>query len=239
MICSWRGLRFGACATLKTFVYMHMDVRQFEQAVADHQRMVFNLALHVLRDRALAEELAQDVFLSLYQHGDRIESPEHLMRWLRQVTVRRCLDQLRRRRYRRWLQLSEIEYGVEIPGGSSHSPSRDPWLAGRLQRLIRALPPAVRVVLVLRYQQDLDVAEIGRLLGLTEPGVRKKLRQALTHLKLRLESPRISGPRGPALPPGASETALSSDSQAQNGAELLRSYTRSQVRGPRPAQPRG
>lgn len=193
-----------------------MDVRQFEQAVADHQRMVFNIALHVLRDHALAEELTQDVFLALYQHGNRIESPEHLVHWLRQVTARRCLDQLRRQRYRRWLQLSEIEDSGEIAGGSSQPSFPDPWLAGRLRRHIRALPPTVRVVLVLRYQQDLDVAEIGRLLGLTEPGVRKKLRQALAYLKLRLDSPRISGPRGPALKSGASGTTLSSGSQGQD-----------------------
>ena len=52
-------------------------VDTFEAAVREHQAMVFSVAYHFLQDHAVAEELAQEVFLELYRHWDEIESREH------------------------------------------------------------------------------------------------------------------------------------------------------------------
>jgi RNA polymerase sigma-70 factor (ECF subfamily) len=60
---------------------------EFARLVRQHQAMVFSVAWHFLRDRALAEELAQEVFLALYQHLGTLESPEHILFWLRKVTT--------------------------------------------------------------------------------------------------------------------------------------------------------
>lgn len=154
--------------------------------------MVFGIALHALRDRSMAEEITQDVFLALLEHRERIQSDEHLVYWLRQVTSRRCIDQMRRQRWRRWLLLSEA--GEAAGGVASSTAPGDPLLSARLEKLIRALPAPVRVALVLRYQVDLDPAEIGRVLGLPEKTVRKKLRHALNILKSRLDRPRTVMP---------------------------------------------
>ena len=50
------------------------DSLAFAELVQEHQGMVFSIAYHFLRDRALAEDLAQEVFLELYQGLDRIQS---------------------------------------------------------------------------------------------------------------------------------------------------------------------
>ena len=173
-----------------------MEAGQFEQAVSEHQRMVFSIALHSLRDRGLAEEITQDVFLALLEHGDGIESAEHLVHWLRRVTTRRCIDQLRRHWWRRRVALHEGEGDGATAGGAPG----DPLLWGRLQRIMQSLPATARLALVLRYQEDLEPAEIGRLLGVAESAVRKQLRRALTHLRARLERPRMADGGGGARP---------------------------------------
>lgn len=165
-----------------------METEAFEQAVREHQRMVFSIALNALRNRALAAEITQDVFLALLEHGGGIESAAHLVYWLRRVTSRRCIDQMRRQRLRRWLPLSDVHEAA----GTAGAADRDPLLSQRLARLIAALPAATRLALVLRYQEDLEPAEIGRVLGIPENAVRKKLRHALRSLKLRLAPPRPS-----------------------------------------------
>src|SRR5512144_1562518 len=76
------------------------DHDAFATLVAGHERMVFGIALHFFDDRAIAEELAQDVFLQLFQRLRDIESAAHLVFWLRQVTSRRCIDEMRRKRPR-------------------------------------------------------------------------------------------------------------------------------------------
>ena len=62
--------------------------------------MVYSIALRMLGDTGLAEELAQDVFLELHGAMRRMESEEHLRFWLRRVAMCRALDALRRRRSR-------------------------------------------------------------------------------------------------------------------------------------------
>src|SRR3569833_1174740 len=82
----------------------------FEQMVDEHQSMVFSLAWRMTGDRGLAEEIAQDVFLELDRHMDRIESPEHAKYWLRRVAINRASDALRRLKVRGvdlWVEMDE------------------------------------------------------------------------------------------------------------------------------------
>ena len=72
------------------------DRAAFAELVRKHQAMVFSIALHSLRDAALAEELAQEVFLDLYNHLGDLQSAAHVEFWLRKVASRRCIDYVRR-----------------------------------------------------------------------------------------------------------------------------------------------
>ena len=78
-------------ATLDTAVEPLSPLR-FDGLVTRHQSMVFSIAFHFLQDRSAAEELAQDVFLQLFRHLDRLESADHVTFWLRRVTAHRCID---------------------------------------------------------------------------------------------------------------------------------------------------
>src|SRR5215510_3134832 len=73
------------------------DQTAFADLVRDHQAMVFSLAHYFSRDRATAEDLAQEVFIHLYQNLGAIESPAHLKFWLRRVTSHRCIDYARKK----------------------------------------------------------------------------------------------------------------------------------------------
>ena len=70
--------------------------------------MVFSLAYHFLHDAALAEEVAQDVFLELHGRLGALESPAHIRHWLRRVTAHRSIDQSRRRKVRPQVGLDEV-----------------------------------------------------------------------------------------------------------------------------------
>src|SRR5687768_1015452 len=111
------------------------DPVAFAALVRRHESMVFSLALHALRNRAAAEDLAQDVFLELYRGLGRIESAAHLAAWLRRVTSHRCIDELRRLPRR-------MELGVDVlPDRPGPASSRELFLERRLQELVARLPP--------------------------------------------------------------------------------------------------
>ncbi|HXM40189.1 MAG TPA: sigma-70 family RNA polymerase sigma factor [Bryobacteraceae bacterium] len=152
----------------------------FASLVRQHQAMVFSIAWHMLRDRAVAEELAQDVFLSLHQHLAELESPEHIQFWLRRVTSNRALDVVRRRQRRPMVSLENAPEPVAL------TPTGDPLLGTALKKLVAALPEKSRAIVVLRYQEDLDPAEIARVLGIPVGTVKSQLQRALALLREKL-----------------------------------------------------
>ncbi len=74
------------------------DHSAFADLVREHQAMVFSLAHYFSHDRGTAEDLAQEVFIHLYQNLKSIESPAHLKYWLRRVTSHRCIDHARKQK---------------------------------------------------------------------------------------------------------------------------------------------
>jgi RNA polymerase sigma-70 factor (ECF subfamily) len=153
--------------------------RTFAAAVERHQSLVFSLAYHMLRNAALAEEVAQEVYLRLYQDFGRIDSEPHMVHWLRRTTTHRCLDVLRRSAGRRPIPLEDVE--VAAPTAALY----DPILTRTLRRLVAELPAAARAVVVLRYQEDLDPREIAQVLDLPVNTVKSRLQRALIVLRGR------------------------------------------------------
>src|SRR5436305_11124801 len=131
------------------------DHDAFAELIEEHEAMVFSIALHFFADRGRAEELAQEVFLQLYRSVGSIESNAHLTFWLRQVTTRRCIDQIRKPRPR-LVDLADID--LQSPGEM-----RDSLLDRKLRELIARLPEMQRLIVTLRYQEDLDPSEICRI----------------------------------------------------------------------------
>ncbi len=149
-----------------------------------HQSMVFSLAYNFLRNRAVAEELTQDVFLNLHQHIDRLESPSHVTFWLRRVTSNRCIDESRRRKLRPRFSLEEVAEPVAV------SRPEDPMLSARLQRMVASLPEKAKLVVLLRFQEDLDPSEIAAVLEMPVSTVKSHLHRSLAILKGKLERSR-------------------------------------------------
>jgi RNA polymerase sigma-70 factor (ECF subfamily) len=146
--------------------------------------MVYSIVWHILRDRAVAEELAQDVFLSLYQHLSEMESADHVLFWLRRVATNRALDVARRRQRRPMVSLENVPEPVAMASSS------DPLLGKALRKLVAALPEKARAIVVLRYQEDLDPTEIARILGIPVGTVKSQLQRALTLLRDKLSRSR-------------------------------------------------
>ena len=156
------------------------DASAFAALVRRHQSMVFSLALHVLRNRSAAEDLAQEVFLELYRSLRKLESAAHVVSWLRRVTSHRCIDELRRARHRMELQTDTLPEPAETPA------TREVFLEGRLQELVTDLPTNARMVMVLRYQEDLEPSEIAETLKMPINTVKSHLRRSLAVLRAAL-----------------------------------------------------
>ncbi|MGO9230736.1 MAG: RNA polymerase sigma factor [Bryobacteraceae bacterium] len=153
----------------------------FGKLLRQHQAMVFSIALHFLHDRATAEEVAQEVFLSLHRNLHQIESAAHATAWLRKVTVQRAIDEGRRRSRKPQVALED----VAEPAAAGVKPG-DPLLSELLRKLIATLAEAPRMVMVLRYQEDLEPAEIAAALEMPVATVKSHLQRSLALLREKL-----------------------------------------------------
>ena len=157
--------------------------------------MVFSLALRFLRNREVAEELAQDVFLQCYRQIDRIEDGAHACSWLRRAICHRSIDELRKRRFRPAIGLDDI------PEPAAVGAMPDLMLRDRLRGMVEALPEKARMVVVLRYQEDLSPTEIGEMLDMPVSTVKSHLHRSLAVLRGRLEKKGLAkAQRGGELP---------------------------------------
>jgi RNA polymerase sigma-70 factor (ECF subfamily) len=156
------------------------DHAAFGDLVRTHQSMVFGLACHIVRDRAAAEDLAQEVFLELYRGLARLESPAHVTFWLRRVTSHRGIDRRRRAEHRTELPIDTAPEPAVLPA------PRDPLLEARLRACVAELPARARAVMALRYQEDLETAEIALILGMPVNTVKSHVRRSVAWLRARL-----------------------------------------------------
>lgn len=137
----------------------------FEDLYRERYAPMVRVAALLVDRTDLAEEMVQDAFARLYSHWGQVDSPRA---YLRTAVVNRCNDALRRRR----------RAAREAPPGEPVSGPPDPlWDA------IAGLPRRQRIVIVLRFYEDLDLEEIAAVIGARPGTARSLLHRALTNLR--------------------------------------------------------
>ena len=145
--------------------------------------MVFGIAVRLLNDSGTAEEVAQDVFLELYDSLPKLEGTEHVKFWLRRVALHRATDALRRRKHRPELVAEEWEesrHDLPQPGDSQ-------GVTERLESLLRGLPEPYRTTVILRYADEASPDEIALILGRPVATVKSHLQRGLGMLRQKAD----------------------------------------------------
>ena len=135
-----------------------MTKAEFESSVREYQGMVYSIACSFFHNATIAEDVAQEVFLRLYEGHRNVEIGPHCVAWLRRSTVHRCIDTVRRASHGNEISMDPLP---DIP---VDAPETDPLLQEHVRRLVASLPEKTRAVMVLRFGEDLDADEIGRTL---------------------------------------------------------------------------
>jgi RNA polymerase sigma factor (sigma-70 family) len=176
-----------------------MDRRQaFAELVRRYQDLAYACAYAQLGNLSLAEEAAQEAFVTAWERLDQLRDPAAFPGWLRAIVRTQC-GRLTRGGHLVLVPLAAAgETAAAAPDAQAALERRE---AGEeLLDLIRALPEGERVVTLLHYLGGRDQAEIAAFLGLSPGAVAKRLfsarrrmkRQALDALSLRLDAARPS-----------------------------------------------
>lgn len=164
------------------------DAGAFEDLYGRHRQRLFHFLLGQLRDRALAEELFQDIWQRVIgaRHSWRPEAS--FGTWLYRIAHNRLNDHWRASRHRPAAPIDAERRTLEIldPDDPERLAERDQTRA-RLQQALDELPEDQRQAVLLRLQGELSLEEIGEVTGVGRETVKSRLRYALDKLRSRLE----------------------------------------------------
>ncbi len=180
---------------LKSAIAMEAAAPTVETLVADHSRMVFRIAYSILRNHHDAEDAAQECFLRVWKHKDRLHEISNAKTWLARIAWTTALDKRRSSRAMGSLSvvsLSDEQSGAELAQSIPDlTVAADQQLASAqmqqmLERLVVRLPEDLRNTLELSTIQELNSAEIAEVMKIPEGSVRTRLFRARKQLKEKL-----------------------------------------------------
>jgi RNA polymerase sigma-70 factor, ECF subfamily len=161
-----------------------LQSRQYKEAFAllapRYRDKVFRLSFSMLRDRSLAEDTAQDVFLRVWRALPGFAGQSALSTWIYAITKNACLSELRKRRPQVSLDLNEDEYHPEI--AALAAPETDDSATVSVGQLLDQLPERYRQAVVLFYMEDKSYEQTAESLGLPLGTVKALLHRARKRL---------------------------------------------------------
>jgi RNA polymerase sigma-70 factor, ECF subfamily len=171
------------------------DEAAFTELVRTYQDRVFGLTYRMLGDRAEAEDLAQEVFVTVFKSIDAFRGEAQLGTWIYRVAANHCKNRLKY--HARRARSAQREYmdgdhgGDATAGPSARIAGPEAAAVGReAERLVRealaSLPDDHRELIVLRDLENLSYEEIRGLTGLVEGTIKSRLHRARLALQKRV-----------------------------------------------------
>jgi RNA polymerase sigma-70 factor (sigma-E family) len=158
------------------------DEESFRRFAIEHAAKLRRSAYLFCGDWHLAEDLMQTTLIKIYRSWSRVEKDESLANYGRTVLLRTWLDEKRRP----WRRSEQSEAAVPERLDESRGPDDSPerlWARDLVHRGLLRLPPRQRAVLVLRYFDDLSVAEAAAVMGCSQGTVKSQTARGLDALR--------------------------------------------------------
>lgn len=149
--------------------------------------MVMRVAFTYVKDKQLAEDLAQEVFIRCYQHLHTFEHRSSYKTWVYRITVNHCKDHVRSWSFRNLIPFEpmKMEKGEET-NSVSEQILKEEENQVLFQKVLR-LSVKLREVIIFFYYEELSVEEIAELLGVNVNTVKTRLHRGRNSLKRRLK----------------------------------------------------
>ena len=168
----------------------------FEELVRRYETKVHNLAMRLTRNTEDAEEVLQDVFITVYRKISGFEGKAKFSSWLYRITVNAAFMKLRKRRQDHSVPLEDVlpQINKQTALGNYQNAFTTPCdtiamrneLKFALEQAVAKLPGEYQAVFVLRDVDGLSNKEVGDILDLSIPAVKSRLHRSRLMLRKRL-----------------------------------------------------
>ena len=170
------------------------DERAFREFVTEHQQLVFNLVYRFLGNREEAEDVSQEVFVTVFKSIDRFRAESRLSTWIYRISGNHAKNRrkyLQRRKTDRRQSLDSTSETELQPADRTMNAGPESIAIGRqterlIQNALKALDDDQRLVIILRDVEHLTYEEIGEITGLNMGTVKSRLHRARAALRKSL-----------------------------------------------------
>ena len=159
------------------------DRRAFDDLVRATYADTYTLALRLVGDENDARDVVQDAYLRAFRGLDRFRGDARFATWMHRITANCASTHLGRRRRQRHDELDDDAVAESRPAADPVGRAEQALLRERLHRSLRALPPRLRAVVVLRDVYDLPHRAIAAELGISETAAKVRLHRARRRLR--------------------------------------------------------
>jgi RNA polymerase sigma-70 factor (ECF subfamily) len=174
----------------------HGDVQAFEDLVQKYKHPIVNLVYRMLHDLDEAEDLAQNVFIRVFQSAGRYEVSAKFSTWIFTIARHLCLNEIRRRGRHPAQSLEssqsedEEQAPKQYPDSKTHSPPQACMhreLEQKIQESLTELPEKQRLAIALCQEEELSYEEIALVLGCSLSATKSLIHRGRETLKERLK----------------------------------------------------
>jgi RNA polymerase sigma-70 factor (ECF subfamily) len=171
------------------------DAESFDVLLDRHRNPLLGFFVRMVHDQALAEDLAQEAFLRVYQARHRYRPEAKFTTWLYRIATNLALNALRDRKGLRTVPTADEDSSNDTSQAAQLSDSRptveqEMMLSERertIRQAVESLPENQRAAVILHKYQGVEYRQIANILGVTESAVKSLLFRAYENLRIRLE----------------------------------------------------
>ena len=161
----------------------------FELPYKHHSKQVYNLALQYVQNTEDAQEITQDIFLTIYQQLDKFREESNYSTWIYRITVNKSLDFIKAKKRKKRFALFSIFTAQNEPSHFDHPGVilEQQEETKQLFEYINSLPDNQKTALILQKIEGKTMSEVAEIMDMSAKAVESLLQRAKTNLLKKLD----------------------------------------------------
>lgn len=161
------------------------DKQAFDELLQAIQTALFRYVYRLVGERALAEDVLQEVFLIIYRKIAWLENPKLFRAWTYRIASREVFKHLKQKK--QWTQQIRDEKVLDTIAANQSEEIYEPELIAHIPQLLREVSPAARAVLILHYLDEMPLSAVAEILDISQGTAKSRLSYGLESLRRKIK----------------------------------------------------
>jgi RNA polymerase sigma factor (sigma-70 family) len=150
----------------------------FSQLYSKYAKKVYGKCLSILKNEEEARDAVQDIFVKIMLNMGNFGEKSQFSTWIYSITYNFCIDNIRRKKKEKTLFSEDIERAPDVPDDEVPDEFLLEMEAKYLKQVLEILPTSDKMILLMKYHDDMSIKEIADIIDKTESAVKMKIKRA-------------------------------------------------------------